>query len=148
MATEQKIFNRLTSVSDLQDEPLPRFPLVEIVGDCRVLIERHMGITEYGKERILVKVRMGQICVCGAELENRAGGASLDGDRDGDHRLHCGGYHDHHCSGSCEYRLYDPECGGSADPTDRNGGDHIQTPGEFRADVQRHGNWPDERHQG
>ena len=69
MATEQKIFNRLTSVSDLQDEPLPRFPLVEIVGDCRVLIERHMGITEYGKERILVKVRMGQICVCGAEME-------------------------------------------------------------------------------
>lgn len=66
---DQKIINRITAVTDLQDEPLPGLPLIEIVGDCRVLIERHMGVTEYGKERIVIKVRNGQICVCGSGME-------------------------------------------------------------------------------
>ena len=66
---EQKIINRFTSIADLQDEPLPGLPLVEIIGDCRVLIERHMGVTEYGKEKIVVKAKCTQICVCGTEME-------------------------------------------------------------------------------
>lgn len=49
---DQKIINRISAVADLQDEPLPGLPLVEIAGDCRVLVERHMGVTEYGKERL------------------------------------------------------------------------------------------------
>ena len=69
MAMDHKIINRITSASDLQDEPIPGFPLIEIVGDCRVLIERHMGVKEYGKERIVVKVKKGQICVSGSGME-------------------------------------------------------------------------------
>ena len=63
------MFSRLTTVPYLQDEPIPGLPLVEIVGDCRVLIERHLGVTEYGKERIMIKVSHGQICVCGSCME-------------------------------------------------------------------------------
>jgi len=66
---DQKIINRISAVADLQDEPLPGLPLVEIAGDCRVLVERHMGVTEYGKEKIVIKVRKGQICVCGSGME-------------------------------------------------------------------------------
>ena len=65
----QKIMNRITTAADLQDEPLPGLPLIEVVGDCRVLIERHMGVTEYTKERIVIKVKSGQICVCGSGME-------------------------------------------------------------------------------
>ena len=31
---------------------LPGQPVVELVGDRRVLIENHIGVTEYGTERI------------------------------------------------------------------------------------------------
>lgn len=69
MARNQKIINRLTTVPYLQDEPIPGLPLIEIVGDCRVLIERHLGVTEYGNERIVIKVKQGQICVSGSCME-------------------------------------------------------------------------------
>lgn len=69
MAKDNNVLNMITDAADLQDEPLPVLPLVEIVGNCRVLIERHMGITEYGKERIRIKVKNGFVCVCGSELE-------------------------------------------------------------------------------
>ncbi len=44
---------------------LPGQPVVELVGDRRVLIENHIGVTEYGTERICVKVKYGQLSVCG-----------------------------------------------------------------------------------
>lgn len=69
MERNQRIINRLTTVSYLQDEPIPGLPLIEIVGDCRVLIERHLGVTEYGKEKIVIKVRQGAICVSGSCME-------------------------------------------------------------------------------
>lgn len=69
MDENKKIINRLTTVPHLQDEPIPGLPLVEIVGDCRVLIERHLGVTEYGKERIMIKIRQGHICVNGSCME-------------------------------------------------------------------------------
>lgn len=43
-------------------------PLVELVGNRRVLIEHHCGITEYGSEKIAVKVKCGSICVVGCNL--------------------------------------------------------------------------------
>lgn len=60
---------RLSTAADLLDEPLPGLPLVELAGDRRVLIERHMGVSEYTKERIMVKVKLGHICVCGTNME-------------------------------------------------------------------------------
>lgn len=53
----------------LPQESVPGHPIIEISGEHRVLIESHQGIAAYGKERILVNVRFGIICVCGCNLE-------------------------------------------------------------------------------
>ncbi len=47
---------------------LSGMPLVEIAGEKRVLIENHRGVTAYDANRICVRVKFGQICVCGEEL--------------------------------------------------------------------------------
>lgn len=69
MERNQKIINRIATAAHLQDEPIPGLPLVEIVDNCRVLIEHHLGVTEYGNERIMVKIRRGYICVNGLSME-------------------------------------------------------------------------------
>ena len=69
MGTKRNIIERMVTVVDLQDEPLPGLPLVEIAGERRVLIENHHGVVEYGTQTIRVKVKFGQICVCGSSLE-------------------------------------------------------------------------------
>ena len=33
------------------------------------MIENHQGVAAYGRERILVKVKFGTVCVCGCNLE-------------------------------------------------------------------------------
>lgn len=69
MKQRSGLLERLAERTDLQDQVLPGQPLVEIYGDRRVLIEHHAGVTEYGRERIRIKVRYGSICVCGGCLE-------------------------------------------------------------------------------
>ena len=44
-------------------------PIVELAGDRRVLIENHLGVITYGKEKIIVKVKYGAVCICGCSLE-------------------------------------------------------------------------------
>lgn len=56
---------------DLPGEAVPGQPLVEIAGDCRVLIEHHHGVREYSRERIGVNVKYGVVQVCGSGLELR-----------------------------------------------------------------------------
>ena len=60
---------RIADGADLSTEALPGVPVVELAGECRVLIERHGGVIEYSRERISVKVRYGTVCVCGSGLE-------------------------------------------------------------------------------
>lgn len=43
--------------------------IVEITEDRRVLIENHLGVTAYGTDKIVIKVRYGFLCVCGKKLE-------------------------------------------------------------------------------
>lgn len=52
-----------------QDEALPSQTVVELLGDRRVLIEHHRGITEYSRQRIQVRVKFGILCICGSGLE-------------------------------------------------------------------------------
>lgn len=61
--------HRLADVAAFSGETLPGVPILEIAGDNRILIERHKGVTEYGRERICVKVSYGIVCICGCELE-------------------------------------------------------------------------------
>lgn len=60
---------RIADGVDLSGEPLPGTAIVEMAGECRVLIERHGGVTEYSRERICVKVCYGIVCICGCDLE-------------------------------------------------------------------------------
>jgi sporulation protein YqfC len=60
---------RLAHRIDLADEALPGQPVLEIFGDRRVLLEHHRGVTEYGREKITVRVRYGWISICGSCLE-------------------------------------------------------------------------------
>lgn len=47
---------------------VPGMALIEIAGEHRVLIENHKGVTEYEDGRICVRVKYGQVCVCGCGL--------------------------------------------------------------------------------
>lgn len=69
MKEHRNFLEHLSAAADLQDEAIPGLPLIEIVGDRRVLIEHHCGVTEYGCQQISVKVRQGLICVYGDKLE-------------------------------------------------------------------------------
>lgn len=61
------------TISELQQElgsKVPGIlPIVELAGNSRVLIEHHKGILEYGRERIVIKMAYGSICIQGKRLE-------------------------------------------------------------------------------
>ena len=61
--------DRIGAATDLQDECIPGLPLIEIVGNIRVLIEHHCGVTEYGKQRIVVQTKGNLVAVEGDDLE-------------------------------------------------------------------------------
>lgn len=60
---------KIADDADLSSEPLPGMSIVEIAGDCRVLIEYHGGVTQYSRDRVCVKVQYGTVCICGCGLE-------------------------------------------------------------------------------
>ena len=62
-------WNRITDAVQLQAEPLPGLPLVEIAGDCRVLIEYHCGVMKYDRQLICIKISFGRIEVSGCDLQ-------------------------------------------------------------------------------
>lgn len=69
MSHGNKIIDRIARAADLQEEPLPGQPIVELAGDRRLLIEHHCGVTTYGLCKIQIKVKYGEVVVCGAGLE-------------------------------------------------------------------------------
>lgn len=52
-----------------QVENLPGQPLLELFGQRRILVEHHQGVTEYGREKIVIRVDFGCICIQGLDLE-------------------------------------------------------------------------------
>ena len=50
-------------------EPVACLPVIEIAGDCRVLIEHHKGVCEYTQDYICVKVGFGYVCIWGNHFE-------------------------------------------------------------------------------
>lgn len=65
---DRGFLERVVRGFDLDAEPLPGQTLLELVGDRRVLIENHCGVSEYANTKICVRVKKGQICVCGKGL--------------------------------------------------------------------------------
>ncbi len=68
MVQRRNFWQSVTNMADLTGETQPGLPLVELVGECRVLIENHMGVMAYEDSQIRVKVKFGQIIVCGRSL--------------------------------------------------------------------------------
>lgn len=71
MNRRNKLWEALSSQTDLPDEVFPGQSLIEIVEDHRVLIENHLGVKEYGPEAICVQVNFGILRVCGSSLHLR-----------------------------------------------------------------------------
>lgn len=69
MLRGERMWERLAAGADLSEEPLPGQPIVEIAGCGRVLIEHHLGVAAYCRERIVVKMKFGFVHVCGSCLE-------------------------------------------------------------------------------
>lgn len=61
--------SRFTEGMNLPTEPITGLPLVEICGNQRVLIENHLGVIQYARTRICVKVSYGVLSVQGSCLE-------------------------------------------------------------------------------
>ena len=69
MRKSERLWNKLAFAADLTDEAIPGLPLVELVSNCRVLIENHNGVCEYGSTMIRIKVKYGSVSICGQKLE-------------------------------------------------------------------------------
>ncbi len=69
MRKERNFWEHMMKQTTLAQESVPGQPIIEIAGSHRVLIENHQGVAAYGKERILVNVKYGSVCVCGCNLE-------------------------------------------------------------------------------
>lgn len=65
----RKSMEKLLLGADLPGEIVPGQPLLELAGNTRALIEGHSGVLEYGSERIRVRVKFGNLCISGRELE-------------------------------------------------------------------------------
>ncbi len=71
MARKTSVFQRLLDEVDLSEEALPKQPIVELLGDGRVLIENHRGVIQYGSNQIRARVSFGTVCVVGSNLRLR-----------------------------------------------------------------------------
>ena len=59
---------RLNTKPKKDSRPNGRQTLAELLGDGRLLVERHKGILQYGNEEILVGTTYGALRVCGEGL--------------------------------------------------------------------------------
>lgn len=69
MGKGRSFWEQIIDQSILGSETVSRQPIVEISGDGRVLIENHQGVCAYGKDRILVNIKFGSVCILGCNLE-------------------------------------------------------------------------------
>ena len=69
MAPEFSWMRRIIDHAELEDEILPGQTLIEIIGEGRVLIEGHGGVSAYSEECVSVKVRYGVARICGCNLK-------------------------------------------------------------------------------
>lgn len=68
MRNKESILTRLASAADLPSEPIPGYPLVELLGKRRVLVENHCGVIQYCPSEIVIKVSYGPLTICGCGL--------------------------------------------------------------------------------
>ena len=69
MKESRGLVKRLRNLIFASGQSLPGIPIVELAGNKRVLIENHLGITEYEHEKIGVLVKYGKVTITGESLE-------------------------------------------------------------------------------
>lgn len=68
---DRKGVDRMLLKLELPGEIPPGWPLIEILGNRRVLIENQTGVCSYDRCNITVRVRQGLIVISGENLELR-----------------------------------------------------------------------------
>ena len=68
MKQKRSLVDKILDSMPLEEESSPLQSVLELCGDGRLLIENHFGVSEYTMERICVRVRFGQIVICGSNL--------------------------------------------------------------------------------
>lgn len=69
MKEKGKLLDKIVMGVDLPSESVPGMSLLEMVGNSRILIENHRGVTQYGCDEIHIKVSFGFLYVRGSELQ-------------------------------------------------------------------------------
>lgn len=69
MGKRRNLWDRLAETAEMPGEVLPGQSVLELLGDKRILIERHGGVIQYSPEEIGIKLKFGTVCVCGCALE-------------------------------------------------------------------------------
>ncbi len=69
MGNHRYRMEQFITASGFSELSLPDKPIIEVAGDQRVLIENHLGVKEYGYEKITVQVSFGSACITGHNLE-------------------------------------------------------------------------------
>ena len=69
MRNRRDFWRSLSAVLDLPAESFPGTPLVELLGEQRLIVEGHCGIEKYGNNNINVKMKYGGISVRGEKLQ-------------------------------------------------------------------------------
>lgn len=64
-----KFFQRMKEQTDSSAEEMLKLPIIELASDRRVLVENHIGIKAYCREKIQVNIKFGHICICGSNLQ-------------------------------------------------------------------------------
>ena len=62
-------FRKAADHADLLEEILPGQTVVEVIGEGRVLIEGHHGVSEYNDDEISAKVDYGVVKIYGCNLK-------------------------------------------------------------------------------
>ena len=68
MNRKKSILEQVLHGSELYVQPMPSVPLVEIVGNQRILIENHTCIDSYSSQEICIRVKYGYITINGDHL--------------------------------------------------------------------------------
>lgn len=69
MKPAKDLIDRIVHKYDFEAEQLPGQPLVEMLGNCRVIVENHCGITGYAPHEIRIRIKHGIYLVCGTGLK-------------------------------------------------------------------------------
>ena len=69
MKEKRNLIHHLLQEMDLEGENIPGRSLVEIAGNERVLIENHLGVKAYSREKICICVKFGLVNIIGCSLE-------------------------------------------------------------------------------